>query len=89
MCPNAVVGDTDEGGRHPGKYSRCSVFSGRGAGGGKLRVRYAREAWQTNRLRIRVRLVVLSNFHVQSFSIRDTDYLILIFKDLIHFLNLI
>ena len=39
VCPNTVVGDTDEGGRYPGKYSRCSVFSGRGAGGEKLRVR--------------------------------------------------
>ena len=39
VCPNAVVGDTGEGGKHPGKYSRGSVFSGRGAGGGKLRVR--------------------------------------------------
>ena len=38
VCPNAVVGDTGEGGKPPGKYSRCFVFSGRGAGGGKLRV---------------------------------------------------
>ena len=45
------------------------VFSGRGAEGGKLRVRYARDAWRTNGLRIRIRLVVLSIFHVQSFSI--------------------
>ena len=28
-----------KGGKHPGKYSRCFAFSGRGAGGGKLRVR--------------------------------------------------
>ena len=28
-----------KGGKHPGKYPRCFVFSGRGAGGGKLRVR--------------------------------------------------
>ena len=40
--------------------------------GGKLRVWYARDAWRTNGLRIRIRLVVLSNFHVQSFSIRAT-----------------
>ena len=39
VCPNGVVGDTGEGGKHPGKYSRCFVFSGKGAGGGKLRVR--------------------------------------------------
>ena len=51
-----------------------------------LQVHYARDAWRTNGLRIRIRLVVLSNFHVQSFSIRVTDYFILIFKVLIHFL---
>ena len=28
-----------KGGKHSGKYPRCFVFSGRGAGGGKLRVR--------------------------------------------------
>ena len=85
MCPNTVVGDTGEGGKHPGKYSRCFAFSGRGAGGEMLQVLYARDAWRTNGLRIRIRLVVLSNFHVQSFSIRGTDYFILIFKDLNHF----
>ena len=36
---------------------------------GKLRVHYARDAWRTNGLRIQNRLVVLSNFHVQSFFI--------------------
>ena len=51
-----------------------------------LQVHYARDAWRTNGLRIRIRLVVLSNFHVQSFSIRVTNYFILIFKVLIHFL---
>jgi len=51
-----------------------------------LQVHYARDAWRTNGLRIRNRLVVLSNFHVQSFSIQVTDYFILIFKVLIHFL---
>ena len=50
---------------------------------GKLSVRYARDVWQTNGLRIWIRLVVLSNFHVQSFSIRATVYFILILKDLI------
>ena len=49
---------------------------------GMLHVRYARDVWRTNGLRIRIRLVVLSNFHVQSIFIRATDYLILIFKDL-------
>ena len=52
-----------------------------------LQVCYATDAWRTNGLRIRIRLVVLSNFHVQSFSIRVTDYFILIFKVLNHFLN--
>ena len=51
-----------------------------------LQVHYARDAWRTNMLRIWIRLVVLSNFHVQSFSTRVTDYFILIFKVLIHFL---
>ena len=52
---------------------------------GKLRVRYARDVWWTNGLRIRICLVVLSNFHVLSFSIRATVYFILILKDLIIF----
>ena len=85
MCPNAVRGDTGEGGKHPGKYPRCFAFSYRGIGGGKLRVRYARDVWRANGLRIRIRLVVLSNFHVQSFFIRATDYFILIYKDLNYF----
>ena len=55
---------------------------------GKLRVRYARDVWRTNRLRIRIRLVVLSNFHVEIIFIRVTDYFILIFKDLNHFQDL-
>ena len=50
--------------------------------GGKLRVRYARDAWRTNKLRIRIRLVVQSNFHVQSIFIRATIYFIWILKDL-------
>ena len=50
-----------------------------------LQVHYARDAWQTNELRIRIRLVVLSNFHVQSFSIGATVYFLLILKDLNHF----
>ena len=41
--------------------------------GGKLRVCYARDVWRMNGLRIRIRLVVLSNFHVESIIIRDTD----------------
>ena len=85
MCPNAAVGGTGEGGEHPGKYSRRFAFSDRQTGGGKFHVRYARNVWLTNGLRIRIRLVVLSNFHVQSFSIRATVYFILNFKDLNHF----
>ena len=41
--------------------------------GGKLRVCYARDVWRTNGLRIRIRLVVLSNFHVENILIRVTD----------------
>ena len=37
-----------------------------------LQVHYARDVWLTNGLRIRIRLVVLSNFHVQSNFIRLT-----------------
>ena len=40
-----------------------------------------------NGLRIRICLVVLSNFHVQSIFIRVTGYFILIFKVLNHFLE--
>ena len=54
---------------------------------GKLRVCYARDVWWTNGLRIRIRLVVLSNFRVQSIFIRVTDYFLLIFKVLINFWN--
>ena len=53
-----------------------------------LQVRYAKNAWQMNGLRIWIRLVVLSNFHVQSFFIRVTAYFILIYKDLNHYLGL-
>ena len=53
-----------------------------------MRVRYARDVWWTNGLRIRTRPVVLSNFYVQSFSIRATVYFILILKDLNRFLDL-
>ena len=54
-----------------------------------LQVHYARDVWLTNGLRIRIRLVVLSNFHIQSFSIRVTVYFILILKGLNHFLKFI
>ena len=74
-----------KGGKHLGKYPWCFAFLDRGAGGGKLRVRYVRDAWRTNGLRIRIRLVVLRYFHVQSFSIRATVYFIFILKDLNHF----
>ena len=76
--PNAVVGDTDEGGKHPGKYPQCLAFSDRWTGGGKLHVCYGRSVWRTNGLCIQIRLVVLSNFHVQSIIIRATVYFKLI-----------
>ena len=41
--------------------------------GGKLRVLYTRDEWRTNGLRIRICLVVLSNFHVENILIRVTD----------------
>ena len=86
VCPNAVVGDTDEGGNIRESIPGVSRFrTDEPEGRGKLRVRYARDVWRTNRLRIWICLVVLSNFHVQSFSIRATVYFILIFKDLNHF----
>ena len=50
-----------------------------------LQVCYGRDVWRVNGLRIRIRLVVLSNFHVQSFSIRAMIYFILTLKDLIIF----
>ena len=56
-------------GETSGKISRCFAFSDRRTGGGKLRVRYARDASRTNGLRIRIHLVVLSNFHVETIFI--------------------
>ena len=53
-----------------------------------LRVHHARDVWRTNGPRIRIRLAVLSNFHVQSFLIRATVYFILILKGFNHFLEL-
>ena len=76
MFPNVVGGDTGEGRKHPGKYPQCFAFSDRWTGWGKLRVRYARDVWRTNGLRIRIRLVVLINFHVQNIFIRATIYFI-------------
>ena len=52
-----------------------------------LQVHYVRDVWWMNGLRIWIRLVDLSNFHVQSIFIRVTDYFILFFKVLNHFLN--
>ena len=45
-----------------------------------MQIHYASDAWRTNGLRIWIRLVVLSNFHVQSIFIRATVYFILILK---------
>ena len=74
-------------GKTSGKVFPVFRIFGQVTEGGKLHVRYARDGWRTNGLRIRIRLVVMSNFHVQSFSIRVTVYFILILKDLNHFLN--
>ena len=38
-----------------------------------LQVCYARDVWWANGLRIRIRLVVLNNFHVENILIRVTD----------------
>ena len=78
---NAVRGGTGEGGNIQESIPGVSRFRTEEPEGGKLRVHYARDAWRTNGLRIRIRLVVLSNFHLQSFSIRATVYFILILKD--------
>ena len=55
-----------------GKYSRCFAFSDRRTGGGKLLVLQVREVWWTNGLRIWIRLIVLSNFHIENIFIRVT-----------------
>ena len=53
-------------GETSGKISAVFCVFGQMNRRGKLRVRYARDAWRTNRPRIRIRLIVLSNFHVES-----------------------
>ena len=67
-------------GETSGRVFPVLAFSERWTGGEMLQVHYARDVWWTNGLRIRIRLVVLSNFHVQSFSIRATAYFVLIFN---------
>ena len=52
-----------------------------------LHVRYARDVWRENGPLIRICLVVLSNFHVQSIFIRATVYFILILKRFKSFSN--
>ena len=76
----AVLDYTGEGGKHPGKYSQCFAFSDRWTGGGKLHVWYVRGVGWTNGLRIRNRLVVLSNFHVENILIRVTVYFLWFIK---------
>ena len=49
---------------------------------GEVHVCYARDVWRTNELRNWIRLVVLSNFHVQSIFTWHMVYFILISKDL-------
>ena len=36
VCPNAGLHDTDEGGTHPGKFSRFQTSAGQMTGGGKV-----------------------------------------------------
>ena len=69
VCSNVWLHVTEEGGTHPGMFSRFRTFIRQMTGGGRLHVRYARDVWRTNGLRIRIRLVVLSNFHVQNIFI--------------------
>ena len=57
--------------------------------GGKLCVCYARDAWRMNGLRIRIRLVVLSNFHVQSIFHLSYGLFYINFKRFKSFLGLI
>ena len=52
-----------------------------------LQVPYARDAWRTNGTRIWIHLVVLSNFHVQSFSIGVTVNFFIIFQSFINILE--
>ena len=52
-----------------GKVFPLLRVSDKRTGGGKLHVCYARDVWRTNGLHIRIRLVVLSNFHVESIFI--------------------
>ena len=52
-----------------------------------MRVCYARDVWRMNGLRIRIRLVVLSNFHVENIFIRVTVFF-MNFQRLNHFLEL-
>ena len=47
-----------------GKLSLVFRVFGQRSQRGKLRVHYARDAWRTNGPLIRIRLVILSNFHV-------------------------
>ena len=72
-------------GESSGKISPVFCVFGQRNQRGKLHVRYARDVWRANGMRIRIRLVVLSNFHVQSFFIRATVCFILFLKDLNYF----
>ena len=70
MCPNAVVGDTGEGGDIREVFPMLRVF---GQTDRRGKVASSKEVWWTNGLRIRIRLVVLSNFHIENILIRVTD----------------
>ena len=84
MGPNAVVGNTGEGGNIWESIPGVSRFRTDEPEGESCEF-YRSRMWRTNGLRIRIRLIVLSNFHVESIFIRVTDYFILIFKVLLNF----
>ena len=83
-----MLGDTGEEVITSGKVFPVLGIFGQMKRRGMLHVRYDRDMWRTNGPRIRIRLVVLSNFHVQSFSIRATVYFLLILKGFNHLLEL-
>ena len=72
MCPNATVGGTGEGGGDIREV--CPMFRvfGQTDRRGKVASSKVREVRWMNGLRSRIRLVVLSNFHIENIFIRVT-----------------
>ena len=92
MCrvwPNVWLHDKGEGGIQPGMYSRFRTCVRQMTGGGMFHVQIVRGIWQVNRPRVQIRLVVLSNFYVENFFIRATDYFLWFFKVLNTILELL